>query len=60
MRYRVSWKKWYHASGEIDVEAETSDEAQELVERQIEELKGAIELDRNLRQVWVVGEMRDD
>jgi len=56
----VSWKKWYHASGEMDVEAETSDDAQKLVERQIEELKGAIELDPNLRQVWVVGEIRDD
>jgi len=54
--FRVDWSKTYYASGVEEVEAETDEEAEEIVRAKIGDLEGSMQYDPNEDYVESAGE----
>lgn len=54
--FRVDWSKTYYASGIEEVEAETEEEAVEIVREKIGDLTGSMQYDPNEDYVESLGE----
>nr|BDD45659.1 hypothetical protein 7 [Desulfobacterales bacterium] len=55
MQYRVKWSKWYRSTGEVLIEANTADEAQEIAMEGLEDYEedGLLQYDPDWSEIRV-------
>ena len=57
-KYKVDWSKTYHASGTVEIEAESEMDAEIIAEENIGDYEGSMQYDPNENYVEVVGEVK--
>ena len=57
-KYKVDWSKTYHASGTVEIEAESEEDAQIIAEENIGDYEGSMQYDPNENYVEVVAEVK--
>ena len=57
-KYKVDWSKTYIASGTVEIEAESEEDAEIIAEENIGDYEGSMQYDPNENYVEVVGEVK--
>ena len=52
-KYKISWCKTYYSSGEVEIEAESEEEAQIIAEENIGDYEGSMQYDPNENYIEV-------
>ena len=52
-KYKVSWSKTYYASGEVEIEAESEEDARIIVEENSGDYEGSMQYDPNENYIEV-------
>mgnify|MGYP003135488617 CR=1 FL=1 len=53
-KYEVEWTKTYYASGHVEIEAESKEEAKEIAEEHIGDYEGSMQYDPSGDDVYVI------
>jgi len=54
-KYEIQWSKRYYASGHVEVEAESKEEAKKIAEERLGDYEGSMQYDPDGDDIFVLG-----